>query len=150
MKPTSIPIVLALGLANAPMIYGLAAASLPLIIHLLNRRKFRETPWAAMRFLIAAVKKNARRIRIEQWLLLAVRTLVIVLVVSGCLKSERLQALKDYNRNVSTIATESDEQVSHPLFSTRLAGLRYAPLHEMIHCGQIAMIRRLLGLPPIW
>ena len=38
----------------------------------------------------------------------------------------------------------------HPLFSTRLAGLRYAPLHEMIHCGQIAMIRRLLGLPPIW
>ena len=38
----------------------------------------------------------------------------------------------------------------HPLFSTRLAGLRYASLHEMIHCGQIAMIRRLLGLPPIW
>ncbi len=38
----------------------------------------------------------------------------------------------------------------HPLFSTRLAGLRYAPLHDMIHCGQIAMIRRLLGLPPIW
>ena len=38
----------------------------------------------------------------------------------------------------------------HRLFSTRIACLRYAPLHEMIHCGQIAMIRRLLGLPPIW
>ncbi len=38
----------------------------------------------------------------------------------------------------------------HPLFATRLAGLRYAPLHEMIHCGQIAMIRRLLGHAPIW
>jgi hypothetical protein len=38
----------------------------------------------------------------------------------------------------------------HPLFSTRYAGLRYAPLHEMIHCGQIAMIRRMLGQKPIW
>ena len=38
----------------------------------------------------------------------------------------------------------------HPFFSTRIAGLRYAPLHEMIHCGQIAMIRRMLGQNPIW
>ena len=38
----------------------------------------------------------------------------------------------------------------HPLFHTRIAALRYAPLHEMIHCGQIAMIRRMLGQAPIW
>jgi hypothetical protein len=38
----------------------------------------------------------------------------------------------------------------HPLFSTRIAGLRYAPLHEMIHCGQIALLRRMLGQKPIW
>jgi len=38
----------------------------------------------------------------------------------------------------------------HPLFNTRIAGLRYAPLHEMIHCGQIAMIRRMLGQNPLW
>ena len=38
----------------------------------------------------------------------------------------------------------------HALFATRIAGLRYAPLHEMIHCGQVAMIRRLLGHAPIW
>jgi hypothetical protein len=44
--------------------------------------------------------------------------IVIVLVVNGCLKSQRIQSLKDYNRNVSLIAAESDEQVSRPLFST--------------------------------
>jgi DinB superfamily len=38
----------------------------------------------------------------------------------------------------------------HALFGTRIAGLRYAPLHEMIHCGQIALIRRMLGQKPIW
>ena len=81
-----LPIVLALGFANVPLLWGLAAASLPIIIHLLNRRKFREMRWAAMRFLLAAIRKNSRRIRIEQWLLLAVRTLIIVLVVSAMAK----------------------------------------------------------------
>jgi hypothetical protein len=38
----------------------------------------------------------------------------------------------------------------HPLFATRIDGLRYATLHEMIHCGQIAMLRRMLGQKPIW
>jgi hypothetical protein len=40
--------------------------------------------------------------------------------------------------------------ISHALFTTRIAGLRYAPLHEMIHCGQIAMLRRMLGYKPVW
>jgi hypothetical protein len=44
--------------------------------------------------------------------------IVIVLVVNGCLKSQRQQALRDYNRNVSQIAQESDAQVSRPFFST--------------------------------
>ena len=38
----------------------------------------------------------------------------------------------------------------HTLYNTRIAGLRYAALHEMIHCGQVAMLRRMLGHDPIW
>jgi hypothetical protein len=44
--------------------------------------------------------------------------IVIVVVVSGCVKSAQTEALKNYNRDVSRIATESDEQVAAPLFST--------------------------------
>ncbi|WP_439632247.1 DinB family protein [Gemmata sp.] len=40
--------------------------------------------------------------------------------------------------------------IPHPLYATRIASLRYAPLHEMLHCGQIAMIRRMLGHKPVW
>ncbi len=76
----------ALGFANAALLYGLAAASVPIILHLLNRRRFREVSWAAMRFLMAAIRKNQRRIRIEQWLLLAIRTLIVLLVVSAMAK----------------------------------------------------------------
>jgi hypothetical protein len=43
---------------------------------------------------------------------------VIVLFVNGCLKSQKKQSLKDYNRNVSQLAQESDAQVSTPLFSS--------------------------------
>jgi hypothetical protein len=43
--------------------------------------------------------------------------ILIVLLINGCLKSQRQQSLKDYNRDVSQLAQESDAQVSHPLFS---------------------------------
>ena len=60
---------------------GLAAIALPILIHLLNKRRFRIVEWAAMRFLLAAQRKNSRRMRIEQLILLIVRCLVVFLVV---------------------------------------------------------------------
>ena len=63
------------------MLGWLAAAAAPIVIHLLTRRRYREEPWAAMEFLLAAMRKAARRVRIEQLLLLAVRTMIVVLIV---------------------------------------------------------------------
>jgi hypothetical protein len=57
------------------------AVSIPIIIHLLNRRRFKVVTWAAMRFLLAAQKKNSRRMRLEQILLLALRCLMVLLLV---------------------------------------------------------------------
>src|SRR3954462_3183898 len=59
------------------------AASVPVIIHLLNRRRYRVVEWAAMRFLLAARRQNVRRLRVEQLLLLAVRTLLVVLLAAA-------------------------------------------------------------------
>jgi hypothetical protein len=68
-------------IANPLLLGWLAAASAPVIIHLLNKRSHREMTWAAMQFLLAAIEKNSRRMRLEQLLLLLLRTLLIVLVV---------------------------------------------------------------------
>lgn len=65
----------------SPMLWWLAAASAPLVIHLLSRRRHKRVAWAAMQYLLAALRKNSRRMRLEQWLLLAVRTLLVILVV---------------------------------------------------------------------
>src|SRR5687768_15181891 len=59
---------------------GLAAVSIPIIIHLLYRRRFKTVTWAAMDFLLRAMKKNRRRLRFEQWVLLATRCLVVFLL----------------------------------------------------------------------
>ena len=72
---------LAFGFGQVAMLAWLAAASAPILIHLWNRRRHREVPWAAIEFVLAALRNNSRRIRLEQWLLLAVRTLIIVCAV---------------------------------------------------------------------
>jgi hypothetical protein len=73
--------LLAFGFGSLAMLGWLAAAAAPLLIHLWSRHRFREAPWAAMQFLLAAMRKNARRLQLQQWLLLAIRTLIIALVV---------------------------------------------------------------------
>jgi len=62
------------------MLAGLSAVSIPIIIHLLNRRKFERVVWAAMRFVRLSVEKNQRRIKVEDMLLLILRCLLLALL----------------------------------------------------------------------
>ncbi len=78
--------LLALGFGTPALLWGLGLASAPILIHLLSRRKYREREWAAMKWLLAALEKNARRIRLEQLILLAVRTALVVCVALAMAK----------------------------------------------------------------
>lgn len=62
------------------LLAGLASVAIPILIHLLMRRRRKPMPWAAMRFVQEAFKKLRRRLLIQQWLLLAARCLLVVLV----------------------------------------------------------------------
>ncbi|MFQ5730402.1 MAG: BatA domain-containing protein [Planctomycetaceae bacterium] len=59
---------------------GAALVSLPILIHLLNKRRFKTVDWAAMDFLLEADKKNNRRVRLENLLLLLLRCLAVLLI----------------------------------------------------------------------
>src|SRR5580698_10207536 len=76
--------ILAIGFLS-PLLFGVGAAcvSIPIIIHLLNKRKFRVVVWAAMEFLLAAQRRNARRLKFQRWLLLALRCLAILVLAAG-------------------------------------------------------------------
>ncbi len=64
-------------LLNALLLGGLAAAGLPLLVHLLHRRKARRVDWGAMRFVALTLLRARRSLFLEQFLLLAVRTLIL-------------------------------------------------------------------------
>lgn len=55
--------------------------AVPTIIHLINLRRRRKVPWAAMEFLLESQKRNKKWILLKQLLLLALRTAAIALVV---------------------------------------------------------------------
>jgi hypothetical protein len=72
--------MLSLFLNPYTMIAGAALISSPIIIHLINRMRFRRVPWAAMEFLLKSQKRNRRRRIIEQLILLLLRILLVLLV----------------------------------------------------------------------
>src|SRR6266851_4668555 len=57
-----------------------ALVSAPIIIHLINRMRFKRIRWAAMEFLLKAQKRTRRRLIIEQLILLALRCMLFALV----------------------------------------------------------------------
>ena len=63
------------------MLFWGTAASIPILIHLFARQRYKKVPWAAMGFLLRAFKKTRRRIRLEHLLLLLLRILAILLFV---------------------------------------------------------------------
>lgn len=63
------------------MLAGLAAISIPIAIHLLNKFRVRVVDWAAMRFLLDSLRKNERRVKLEDLLLLILRCLFVALLV---------------------------------------------------------------------
>jgi hypothetical protein len=56
-----------------------ALISAPIIIHLINRMRFKRIRWAAMEFLLKAQKRMRKRLIIEQLILLALRCLLVAL-----------------------------------------------------------------------
>ncbi|MHA3772362.1 BatA domain-containing protein [Verrucomicrobiota bacterium sgz303538] len=63
------------------MLWALPAVLLPIIIHLLNRLRYKTVHWAAMIFLLKANRAATRRAKIRQYLLLACRCLVVLFLI---------------------------------------------------------------------
>ena len=60
--------------------WGALLGVIPVIIHLLNRRKFRRVEWAPMRYLKLTVQRNRRKVQIEQLLLMLLRIAALALL----------------------------------------------------------------------
>ena len=68
---------------NPALLLGLAAASIPVLIHLLNLRKLKKIEFSTLHFLKELQKNKIRRVKLKQWLLLALRVLIILMIVTA-------------------------------------------------------------------
>jgi hypothetical protein len=62
------------------MAAGAALISAPIIIHLINRIRYRRVRWAAMEFLLKAQRRMRRKLILQQLLLLLLRIMIVLLI----------------------------------------------------------------------
>ncbi len=80
---------------NAILLAGAAAFLIPLIIHLLNKRRVQTVRWGAMHLLHQALQQRKRNIKVEQLLLLLTR-IAIPILLALCLARPVLSFLRQF------------------------------------------------------
>lgn len=65
---------------NPLFLYGLSAASLPIIVHLISGKRAKLHKFSAVKYVLLSRERVARRYKLKQWLLLALRTAAIAVL----------------------------------------------------------------------
>jgi len=62
------------------MLFGATAVAVPIALHFFYKARYKPLPWAAMNFLKQAVEQTSRRLKFQEWVLLALRCLLLLLI----------------------------------------------------------------------
>jgi len=62
-------------------LYGLFALAIPILIHLINFRRYRKVWFTNVRFLAEIKQERQRQSHLKQWILLAIRLLIVAFLV---------------------------------------------------------------------
>jgi hypothetical protein len=73
-----------LGFNNGAFLVGLAAAAIPVIVHLIYRRRAPRVMFSTLRFLLLSARRTARRRRLQNLLVLALRMAMVALIALAC------------------------------------------------------------------
>lgn len=71
---------------NMAFLAGLAAAALPILIHLFSRKKSKRVEFSSLQFIEEISKRRIKRVQITQWLILALRVLAVALVALALMR----------------------------------------------------------------
>ena len=70
-----------IGFLHPWVLAGLVATAIPILLHLLARREPPTVVFPAVRYLVTTTREHQRRLKLQNWLLLAVRTLLVATLV---------------------------------------------------------------------
>jgi hypothetical protein len=78
-------------LGNPALLWGLAAALIPVAIHLFYRRRPKPVAFPAIDFILKARKETSRRLRLRKLLLFAARTLLLLAIAAAILRPRAIR-----------------------------------------------------------
>ena len=132
--------------------YGLLAlplAALPVLLHLLFRRKSPIVLFSTLRFVKTSLQHTAHRKRIQRWLLLACRVLLLALLIWAISQPAKILATNWFGSSRSLIAAivvdtsysmelQTDQQVS---LLTRADDIVQELLRNQLKDAKVALFR---------
>ncbi|HRK75118.1 MAG TPA: BatA domain-containing protein, partial [Rhodothermales bacterium] len=104
---------------NPLILLGLLAAAIPILIHLFNFRKPKKVDFSTLAFLRELEKTAMQRVKIEQWLLLALRVLAILFLVLGFAQPMLKGSASDAKHAKTVYAIVIDNSLSMKLRNVR-------------------------------
>ena len=132
---------------------GAIAAAAPLVIHLLNRRRFRVVSWGAMDLLREALVRNRRILQLRDVLLLLLRTLAVLLFALALARPffSPTRTADDLNQPVhAVLIVDNSLSMGYQRLSGTLldeARLRLAEFLERLPPGSRISVLPLCGSP---
>ncbi len=85
-------------------LFALPLAALPLILHLLHRRKSTIVEVPTLRFIQSALQQTAARRKVQRWLLLAIRMLLLALLIWAVAQPARILASRFFSSAGDSVA----------------------------------------------
>lgn len=124
------------GFLHPFLLWGTALAAVPLIIHILNRRRHKPLAWGAMRFVLAAHKRTRRRVQLENWLLLLLRMAAVAALAFAI--------ARPFIGEESPLAPLTEKRRDLVLILDSSASTGYRDV-ESVHEAQLARARAILA-----
>jgi hypothetical protein len=109
---------------NPLYLFGLAAAAIPILIHLFTRKRPREVRFPSLEFLTEVNQSEIRRLRLKQWLLLLLRTLAVAALALAMSRPALQGTTAPGGRAATTVVVLLDQSGS--MSATTRGGTRFA------------------------
>lgn len=130
-----------LSFLNQIFLIGTAAAALPILIHLFSRRRAREIEFSSLEYLQEISRKKVRRLRMKQWILLALRVLIVALFAMAMSRPVLPGGEGGGGRGSTTMAILLDNSYSMAAADPRLLGGIPAHLEAVEDAGRESTVR---------
>jgi hypothetical protein len=124
-----------IGFLHPWLLAGLAAAGVPLLLHLIARRDPPTVEFPAVRYLMDVTREHQRRLKLRNWLLLLLRTLLIIaLVLAAAGPSAAIRQAGSHGPTALVVVLDNSPSSGAVVDGTpRLTELRAAARHVLEH-----------------